>query len=99
MNFFAEHQLAIINCMTGARAVASKWPFIIGGGEACDLALEVNGSSCEIAPSGRGYVFNVLADNGSVLLNGAPNPNSPLKKETKYSLKVGDHLFVSPLPR
>ena len=94
MNLFSEPKLAIINCLNAERAVASKWPFIIGGGEACDLSVEDNGSQCEIAPAGRGYAFNALSGNGAILLNGAESRTSVLKKDTNYSLKVGDHLFV-----
>ena len=94
MNLFSEPKLAIINCLSAERAVASKWPFIIGGGEACDLSIEDNGSQCEIAPAGRGYAFNALSGNGAILLNGAESRTSVLKKDTNYSLKIGDHLFV-----
>jgi hypothetical protein len=94
MNLFSEPKLAIINCLNAERAVASKWPFIIGGGEACDLSIEDSGSQCEIAPAGRGYAFNALSGNGAILLNGAESRSSVLKKDTNYSLKVGDHLFM-----
>jgi len=94
MNLFAEPKLAILNCLTNERAVASKWPFIVGGGGACDLVVDVIDSECEIAPAGRGFAFSVLSGNGTVLLNGASLPASQLKKDTNYSLKVGDSLFV-----
>ncbi len=94
VKLFGELQLAIINCLTGERAIASKWPFIIGSGEACDLVVDVKGAECEIAPAGRGHSFSVLADDGTVLLNGATIPHSSIDKNTNYSLKIGDSLFV-----
>lgn len=94
MNFFGEHKLAILNCLTGENSVASKWPFIVGGGGACDLLVGDADSECEICPAGRAFAFNVLSGNGVALLNGAPVPTSILKKDTNYSLKVGDALFV-----
>jgi hypothetical protein len=94
MNLFSEPKLAIINCLSAERAVASKWPFIIGGGDACDLAIDGTGSQCEIAPAGRGYAFNALSGDGAILLSGADTKTSVLKKDANYSLMVGDQLFV-----
>jgi hypothetical protein len=94
MNLFSEPKLAILNCLTGATATASKWPFIVGGGEACDLVIDAPGLECEIAPSGRNYVFNVLSGGASILLSGAQASTAPLKRDANYSLKIGNHLFV-----
>lgn len=94
MKLFGELSLALFNCLTGESAIASKWPFIFGGGDACDLSLEVDGMECEIAPSGREHVFNVLSAAQPVLLNGAESNHDTLKRETNYSLKLGDNLFV-----
>ena len=99
MNLFGEHKLAVINCLTAERATASKWPFIVGGGGACDLTVDVPDGQCEIAPSGRGFAFNVMSGDGSILLNGAETANFSLKKDTNYSLKVGESLFVFRLTR
>jgi hypothetical protein len=99
MNLFSEPKLAIINCLSAERAVASKWPFIIGDGDACDLLIEGSESQCEISPSGREHVFTVHAGNGSVLLNGATVATFALKRDKNYSLKVGDELFVFSLTK
>jgi hypothetical protein len=94
MNLFGEQKLAVYNCLTGEMSTAAKWPFIIGGGEACDLVLDAPGCECEIAPSGRTYVFSVRSGGSSILLSGGEASEALLKKDANYSLKVGDHLFV-----
>lgn len=94
MKLFAEAKLAFINCLSGERTTVEQWPFIIGGSDACDLLIEEADSQCEIAPSGKDHIFTVHSGNGSVLLNGAPTSGAALKRETDYSLKVGDELFV-----
>jgi len=99
MNLFGEPKLAVYNCLTGEMATAAKWPFIIGGGGACDMVLDAPGCDCEIAPSGRAYVFSVRSGSSSILLSGAEASEALLKKDANYSLKVGDHLLVFRLTR
>ena len=97
--FFGESKLAILNCLSGDRKTVEQWPFIIGDTDACDLLIEGSESQCEISTSGREYIFNVLAGDGTILLDGATTSTSALRKNKNYSLKVGNELFVFSLTK
>lgn len=76
--------------------IASKWPFIVGSGEACDVVvddLSAESQHCEIAPVGKKYAIRSLGMS-PLLLNGAEVSHGELLKEKDYSLQVGESLFV-----
>jgi hypothetical protein len=96
MSLFGNFQLALLNCLTGESVVASKWPFIVGSGEACDAVVndpDVDSQHCEIALLGSDYTI-LKAGPSRLLLNGAEEDRTPLVKEKDYSLQVGRSLFV-----
>lgn len=96
MKFLSESRLAVINCLTGEDVTASKWPFIFGSGEACDVVVDgfqTESQHCEIAPVGKKYAIRSLGVS-LLRLNGAEVSHGELVKDKDYSLQVGESLFV-----
>ena len=96
MKFLNEPRLAVINCLTGEKTTTSKWPFIFGSGEACDVVvddLQAESQHCEIAPVGKKYAIRSLGVS-PLRLNGAEVSHGELVKDKDYSLQVGESLFV-----
>jgi hypothetical protein len=96
MKLLSEPRLAVINCLTGETVTASKWPFIFGSGEACDVVvddLQAESQHCEIAPVGKKYAIRSLGV-APLRLNGTEVSHGELFRDKDYSLQIGESLFV-----
>lgn len=88
--------LCVLDCLSGARTVVAKSPFIIGSAASADMVVASEKCPpvlCSIEHMGSAYEVKINP-NFRAIVDGAPNDRILIEREQEHTLAVSGQLFA-----